>query len=209
MLGWRVFRALLGDVVDPARARRAAWIAGAVAVVVLVVSVVTDRATGWAGSGGVRPVLTVSFVTIGAWALVFACFPTARAAGPELRINGRQVRPDQQLSARSTVQPYLSRRQRPVAPEDRAIVLNDVPLLQRGLVWRLSRLTPLLVGLACGSAAVLVSGERQPLVFLWPFFYLFLLPDLVVRIGRAERARLAALAADPAPTTTTTTEVAP
>ena len=49
--------------------------------------------------------------------------------------------------------------------------------------------TPLLVGLACGSAAVLVSGERQPLVFLWPFFYLFLLPDLNMRLRHRLTAR--------------------
>lgn len=203
-LGWQVFRALLGDVVDPARARRAVWIAAAVAAVAVVVTVVTDQRSGWAGPGEVRPVLVVALVSVGVWAVALACFPTAREVGPELRINGRQVRPDQQLSVRLSVRPYLTRRQRPVAPEDREAVLNDVPLLQRGLVRRLSRLGPLLVGLAFAGIAGLVAAQGD-LFFLWPIVYLLALPDMVVQIGRSERARLAALAAEPAPTTTEVT----
>lgn len=196
-LGWQVLRGRLGEVVDPARARRAVWIAGAVAAVALVVFVATERASGWAGPGVLRPVAAIAFSTLGVWAVTYSCFPTARVVGPELRINGRQVRPDWQLSVRWSVQPYLDRRPRPVEPEDREDVLNDVPLLQRGLVRRLSRLGPLLVGAASGGLAAFVSGQVEVFVVLWPFVYLFTLPDMVVRLGRAERARLAALETEP------------
>jgi len=198
-LGWRVFRALLGDVVDPARARRAAWAAGGVAVLALVVCTTTHLASGWAGPGVVRPAITIALVTAGVGAVTFGCFPTARIVGPEFRINGRQVRPDQLTSARWSVQPYLGRRQRPVAPADREAVLNDTPLLQRGLVQRLSRLAPVMLGVACAGAAVFTSGEGLVFFVVWPFLYLGLLPEMIVQLGRAERARLGALDAEPAP----------
>ncbi|PZF57767.1 hypothetical protein DEJ23_06400 [Curtobacterium sp. MCSS17_008] len=199
-LGWQVLCGRLGEVVDPARARRAAWIAGAIAIVALaglVVLAVVDRPSGSAGAGVVRSVLTIAFSALAVWAIAYSCFPTAREVGPELRINGRQIRPDGQLSVRASVQPYLERRARPVDPEDREHVLNDVPLLQRGLVRRLSRLGPLLLGVASGGAAGLAAGQVEVFVVLWPFVYLLLLPDMVVRLGRAERARLSALETDP------------
>lgn len=197
-LGWQVFRGRLAEVVDPARVRRAAWLAGGIAAVALVVLVATELATGWGGPGVVRPVLAVAFATLGVAAIAYACFPTAREVGPEFRINGRQVRPDQQLSVRWSVQPYLERRARPIAPADRDDVLHDVPLLQRGLVRRLSRLGPLLVGVALGGVAGLCAAQGEVFVVLWPFVYLFTLPDMVFRLGRAERARLAALETPPA-----------
>ncbi|AIV39432.1 hypothetical protein [Curtobacterium sp. MR_MD2014] len=196
-LGWQVLRGRLWEVVDPARARRALWSAGAVAAVALVVFVATEWTWAWVGPGVLRPVAAITFATLGVLAVAFSCFPTAREIGPELRINGRQVRPDWQLSVRWSVQPYIGRRARPIAPEDREAVLMDVPLLQRGLVRRLSRLGPLLVGAASGGITALVSGQVEVFVVLWPFVYLFTLPDMVARLGLAERARLAALETAP------------
>lgn len=193
-------RARLGEVLDPARVRRAAWLAGGIAALALIGLVALHRANGWAGTGILGPVLTIAFSTIGVGAVAYACFPTARAAGPELRTDGRQIRPDWQLSVRWQVQPYLGRKPRPVAPEDRAAVLEDVPLLQRGLARRLSRLGPLLLGVVAGAIAGLFGGQIEVFVVLWPFVYLLTLPDMVVRLGRAERARTAALEApEPAP----------
>ena len=137
-LGWQVIRGLLGQVVDPARVRRALWIAGAVAAVALVALLALDLANGWAGTGGLRPGLVITAVTVSVFLLVYACCPTAREVGPELRINGRQVRPDTALAVRWEVRPYLDRVRRPVHPEHRDAILNDVPLLQRGIVRQLT-----------------------------------------------------------------------
>lgn len=191
-LGWQVFRERLDEALDPTLLRRAAWLAGSIAAVALVLFVAADLASGWAGPGVARPVLAIAFATAAVGAVSFACFPTARPVGPELRINGRQVRPDQQLSVRSSVKPYLQRRAQPVPPEARDDVLNDVPLLQRGLVRRLARLGPLLIGIAFAGLAVFVARQWEIFVVLWPFVYLLTLPEMVVELGRAERARLAA-----------------
>ncbi len=195
-LGWQVLRGRLWEVVDRTRARRALWIAAGIAAVALVVFVALDRTWGWAGPGVLRPVAAIAFATLGVWAVAYSCFPTAREVGPEPRVDERQVRPDRQLSVRWSVQPYIGRRAQPVAPEDREDVLHDVPLLQRGLGRRLSRLGPLLVGAASGGLAALVSGQIEVFVVLWPFVYLFTLPNMVRQLGTAERARLAALDTD-------------
>lgn len=196
-LGWQVFRDHLWEVVDRRRVRRAVWVAAGIAAVALVVFIATERASAWAGPGVLRPLAAITFATLGVFAVAYSCFPTALEVGPELRINGRQVRPDWQLSVRWSVQPYIGRRAKPIAPEDREDVLNDVPLLERGLVRRLSRLGPLLLGAALGGSAALVSGQVEVFVVLWPFVYLFTLPDMVARLGFAERARLAALETEP------------
>lgn len=196
-LGWQVLRGSLWEVVDRGRARRALWLAAGITAIALVVIVATDLAHGWAGPGVLRPIAAITFATLGVLAIAYSCFPTAREVGSELRINGRQVRPDATMSVRWSVQPYLERRARPIASEDRDDVLADVPLLQRGLVRRLSRLAPLLVGAACGGLAALVSGQVEVFVVLWPFVYLFTLPDMVRQLGIAERARLAALESEP------------
>ncbi len=198
-LGWQVLRGRLWEVVDRTRARRAVWFAAGIAAVALVVFVATERAWDWAGPGGLQPSAAIAFATLGVWAVAYSCFPTAREVGPAPRIDDRQVRPDRQLSVRWSVQPYLGRRAQPIAPEDREDVLHDVSLLQRGLVRRLSRLGPLLVGAASGGLAALVSGQIEVFVVLWPFVYLLALPDMVRRLGSAERARLAALDTEPPP----------
>lgn len=196
-LGWQVLRGRLGEVLDRTRARRALWIAAGITAVALVVFVAMERASGWAGPGALRPIAAIAFATLGVWAVAYSCFPTALEVVPERGDDDRQVRPDRQLSVRWSVQPYVGRRARPIAPEDREDVLHDVPLLQRGLVRRLSRLGPLLVGAASGGLAALVSGQIEVFVVLWPFVYLFTLPDMIRRLGCAERARLAALDTEP------------
>ncbi|MDM7887423.1 hypothetical protein QUG98_03050 [Curtobacterium sp. RHCJP20] len=192
-LGWQVLRGRLGDVLDRGRVRRALWIAAGIAAIALVVLVATELTWDWAGPGPLRPIAAVTFATLGVLAIAYSCFPTAREPRPERGIDDRQVRPDRQLSVRWSVQPYIGRRAQPVAPEDREDVLHDVPLLQQGLVRRLSRLGPLLVGAASGGLAALVSGQVEVFVVLWPFVYLFTLPNMVRQLGTAERARLAAL----------------
>lgn len=197
-LGWQVMRGLLGQVVDPARVHRALWIAGAVAAVVLVVLVALDLANGWAGTGGLRPGLVVAAVTISVFLLAFACCPTAREVGPELRINGRQVRPDTASAVRWEVRPYLDRVRRPVHPEHRDAILHDVPLLQRGIVRQLTRLAPLLLAVAIGATVVLSFSPMHGFFMVWPFLYLASLPEMFLRLGRSERARRDALATPPA-----------
>jgi hypothetical protein len=197
ILGWRVLLARIGTVVDAARVHRAAWIAVACSVVVLVGAVALQLAFGWAGTGPARPVVVIALVSLGLGSIVFSCFPTDRPLDPAATINGRQVRPDWQMSVRGSVQPYLGRQQRPVAPEDREAVLTDVRLLQRGLIRRLTRLTPLLGGIALLGVAAFVGSDLRPIGLLWAALYVCALPELVVRLGRSERARLAALSADP------------
>ncbi|WIE76154.1 hypothetical protein [Curtobacterium sp. MCSS17_007] len=196
-LGWQVLRGSLWEVVDSKRVRRALWIAAGIAAIALVLFVATDLAHGWAGPGVLRSIAAITFATLGVLAIAYSCFPTARDPRSGQGIDGKQVRPDATMSVRWSVQPYLERRARPIASEDRDDVLNDVPLLQRGLVRRLSRLGPLFVGTACGGFAVLVSGQVEVFVVLWPFVYLLMLPEMVLRLGYAERARLAALETEP------------
>lgn len=198
-LGWQVLWARVGEVVDPARVRRAARITAVVTAVALVAAVVLQLRFPWAGSTPLGAVVAITLMTPGFGLLLFSCFPTARPVDPAATINGRQVRPDAQLTVRWSVQPYLDRRPRPIAPDDRAAILNDVPSLQRGTVRRLSRLGPLFLGLALvGLGAIAAVGFHTAFV-VWGVLYVGLLPEMLVRLGRSERARRAALATEPPP----------
>ncbi len=200
-LGWQVLRERIGDVVDPARVRRATQISAAVAVLALIAAVVLQVRFAWAGTSvlGTVAATATATVTLGFGLLLFSCFPTARHVDPAATINGRQVRPDAQLAVRWSVQPYLDRHARPVAPEDRAAVLNDVPLLQRGLIRRLSRLGPTMIGLALVVLGGSIAMGSHSVFPLWMVLYVVLLPEMVIRLGRSERARIAALATAPPP----------
>lgn len=199
-LGWQVLRAQIGETVDPVRVRRAVWVSVVVAVVVLVGLVALQTAFEWTAPGAVRPVVVITLLTVASFSVSFACFPTAVAIDPPATINGRRVRPDAAIAARHSVQPYLRFRPPPVAPGDRDAVLNDVPLMQRAVIRLLARLGPLVIGLAVAGIALLVAGA-PPLPLVWTVVYLLLAPDWIVRLGRAERARRAALAVPPPPDT--------
>jgi hypothetical protein len=198
-LGWQVLWERMGDVVDPARVRRAIRVSVVAAVAALIVAVILQVRLTWAGTSVLGAVAALALVTLGFGLLLFSCFPTARHVDPAATINGRQVRPDAQLAVRWSVQPYLDRRARPVTPDDRAAVLNDVPLLQRGLIRRLSRLGPTMIGLALVVLGASVAMGFHSVLPLWMVLYVVLLPEMVVRLGRSERARLAALATAPPP----------
>lgn len=198
-LGWQVLRERIGEVVDPARVRRATQISAVVAVLALIAAVVLQVRFAWAGTSVLGAVAALALVALGFGLLLFSCFPTARHVDPAATINGRQVRPDAQLAVRWSVQPYLDRRPRPVAPEDRAAVLNDVPLLQRGLIRRLSRLGPTMIGLALVVLGGSIAMGFHSVFPLWMVLYVVLLPEMVIRLGRSERARIAALATAPPP----------
>lgn len=202
-LGWQVLRARRYDALDPARLRRAAWVAAGSAAVVLVALVVLQLAVRWAGDGAVLPIAVVVLCGAAAGLLVFACFPTASTPEPAATINGRQVRPGEQRAARPSVQKYLPWRERPVTSVDRAAVLADVPLVQRALIRRVARLGPLTVGAALLVLAGAVAGAPV-LSFAWMVVYVFVPPSMVSTIGRAERARVAAVAVPPLPADTTT-----
>ncbi|MFJ3036162.1 hypothetical protein ACIPC2_17280 [Curtobacterium pusillum] len=135
-LGWQVLWERIGDVVDPARVRRAIRISVVAAVLALIAAVVLQVRFAWAGTSVLGAVAAMAPVTLGFGLLLFSCFPTARHVDPAATINGRQVRPDAQLAVRWSVQPYLDRRARPVAPEDRAAVLNEPPPDSDGPQWR-------------------------------------------------------------------------
>jgi hypothetical protein len=196
-LGWQVLWERIGDVVDSARVRRAIRISVVAAVLALIAAVVLQVRFAWAGTSVLGAVVTIALTTAGVGLVCFSCFRTARPVDPAATINGRQVRPDTLMAVRWSVQPYLDRRPRPVAPDDRAAVLNDVPLLQRGLLRRLSRFGPTIVGLALLCLGAIVAGGFRSVVFVWPVLYVGMIPDMVVRLGRSERARLAALATTP------------
>jgi hypothetical protein len=193
-----VFRTRSGDALDSARVRRAAWISTLAAVVVLAGLVVLQLAFGWAGDTAVRPVVVVVLVAAGLGLVLFACFPTASLPDPAATINGRQVRPDERLAARGSVQQYLQRRQRPVPSADREAVLTDVPLVQRALMRRVARLGPLGMGVVLLGVAGALAGANV-LSFAGFIAYVLIVPGMISSIGVAERARLAALAAPPLP----------
>jgi hypothetical protein len=197
-LGWQVLWARIGEVVDPVRVRRAAWVSATVTAVVLVVSIVLQVRFAWAGDDVLPAAVALPLMAIGFGLVLFSCFPTARPVAGAGTINGRQVRPDAQLTTRWSVQPYLGRQPRAVAPADRDAVLHDVPLLQRGLLRRLSRFAPLTGGLAIGIVGSIVAAGFHVVPLASAAVYVFMVPGLVTQLGRAERARLAALDADPA-----------
>ncbi|WP_439693702.1 hypothetical protein ACRQ4B_05595 [Curtobacterium sp. SP.BCo] len=198
-LGWQVLWTRIGAVVDVERVRRAAVIAAAVTLVAVVVSVVLQLRSAWAGSSPLGAGVAIALTTVGVGLLLFSCFPTARPLEPAATINGRQVRPDALLTVRWSVEPYLVHRPKPITPDDRAAVLDDVHLLQRGLIGRLSRFGPMTLGLALLGLGFGVATEFRSVAFLSVLLYVGLIPDLVVRLGRSERARLAALATEPPP----------
>ncbi|MDQ0539830.1 hypothetical protein QF011_002396 [Curtobacterium flaccumfaciens] len=200
-LGWQVFRRHVTDVLDPARVRRAAVWSGVAAVVVLVVMAVLEARVDWTGTTPVRSVVAMVLLALGVGLLTFACIPTWQPPDPSTTINGRQVRPSWQLAARGATQLYVQRRPVPVLPEHRDIVRTDTVLLRRGLIGMLARVAPLL---GSGLVAVLgafVLGAASGFHVLAIAAYTVGLSEYFVRIGRSERARVAAESLEPAPET--------
>ncbi|MBF4614163.1 hypothetical protein [Curtobacterium sp. VKM Ac-1376] len=86
-------------------------------------------------------------------------------------------------------------------PEHRDIVRTDTVLLRRGMIGVLARVAPVV---AAGVAAVLAAfilGNASWFHVLWMAGYVLVLSEYVVRLGRSERARLAAEALAPVPET--------
>lgn len=204
-LGWQVFRRHVTDVLDPARVRRAALWSGIAAIVALVGMAVLEARVDWTGTTPVRSVVAMVLLALGVGLLTFACIPTWRPPDPSTTINGRQVRPSWQLAARGATQLYVQRRPVPVLPEHREIVRTDTVLLRRGLIGMLARVAPLL---GSGLVAVLgafVLGAASGFQVLLIAVYTIGLSEYVVKLGRSERARLAAESLDPAPAPETPT----
>jgi len=200
-LGWQVFRRHVTDVLDPARVRRAAVWSGVAAVVALVGMAVLEARVDWTGTTPVRSVVAMVLLALGVGLLTFACIPTWQPPDPSTTINGRQVRPSWQLAARGATQLYVQRRPVPVLPEHRDIVRTDTVLLRRGLIGMLARVAPLL---GSGLVAVLgafVLGAASGFLVLAIAAYTVGLSEYFVRIGRSERARVAAESLEPAPET--------
>jgi hypothetical protein len=200
-LGWQVFRRHVTDVLDPARVRRAALWSGIAAIVALVGMAVLEARVDWTGTTPVRSVVAMVLLALGVGLLTFACIPMWRPPDPSTTINGRQVRPSWQLAARGAAQLYVQRRPVPVLPEHREIVRTDTVLLRRGLIGMLARVTPLL---GSGLVAVLgafVLGAASGFQVLLIAVYTIGLSEYVIRLGRSERARLAAESLEPAPET--------
>ena len=200
-LGWQVFRRHVTDVLDPARVRRAAVWSGVAAVVALVGMAILEARVDWTGTTPVRSVVAMVLLALGVGLLTFACIPTWQPPDPSTTINGRQVRPSWQLAARGATQLYVQRRPVPVLPEHRDIVRTDTVLLRRGLIGMLARVAPLL---GSGLVAVLgafVLGAASGFLVLAIAAYTVGLSEYFVRIGRSERARVAAESLEPAPET--------
>ncbi|MCS6574696.1 hypothetical protein NYS52_09175 [Curtobacterium flaccumfaciens pv. flaccumfaciens] len=200
-LGWQVFRRHVTDVLDPAHVRHAAVWSGVAAVVALVGMAVLEARVDWTGTTPVRSVVAMVLLALGVGLLTFACIPTWQPPDPSTTINGRQVRPSWQLAARGATQLYVQRRPVPVLPEHRDIVRTDTVLLRRGLIGMLARVAPLL---GSGLVAVLgafVLGAASGFHVLAIAAYTVGLSEYFVRIGRSERARVAAESLEPAPET--------
>lgn len=190
-LGWRIFFQHVDDVLDPRRVRRAAAWSGAAAVVALVGMLVLEARLGWTAQPPLRSVAAIVLLAAGVGLLTFACFPTRRPPDPSATINGRQVRASWQNSVRTSVQPYLLRRPRPVRPEDREAVRTDTVLLRRGLIGTLARVTPVTLAGVASVAGGLLLGFDHVLPFAWILLSPMSLVEHVVRLGRSERARVA------------------
>ena len=200
-IGWQVFRRHVTDVLDPARVRRAALWSGFAAAVALVGMAVLEARVDWTGTTPVRSVVAMVLLALGVGLLAFACIPTWQPPDPSTTINGRQVRPSWQLAARGATQLYVQRRPVPVLPEHRDVVRTDTGLLRRGLIGMLARVAPLL---GSGLVAVLgafVLGAASGFHVLAIAAYTVGLSEYFVRIGRSERARVAAESLEPAPET--------
>ncbi|MBT1544325.1 hypothetical protein [Curtobacterium aurantiacum] len=193
-LGWQVFRRHVTDVLDPARVRRAA-------VVALVGMVVLEARVDWTGTTPVRSVVAMVLLALGVGLLTFACIPTWRPPDPSTTINGRQVRPSWQLAARGATQLYVQRRPVPVLPEHRDIVRTDTVLLRRGMIGMLARVAPVVAAGVGAVLAAFILGNARWFHVLWMASYVLVLSEYVVRLGRSERARLAAESLEPAPET--------
>ncbi|MGN8051062.1 hypothetical protein ACTJKO_15385 [Curtobacterium sp. 22159] len=194
-LGWRVFRERLGEVRDPAKVRRASWLAvGAAALAAIGLSWL-QVTVDWTGVGTGPTIAVLVLASVGVGLAVYACCPTANEPAPSATINGRRIRPDSQTYVRQSVGPYLLRRARTVRPEDAAAVISDVGLLQRSLIRRTVRFGAGATGLLCWGVAVLLTEQTNWFTALLPFSYAVALPELLVELGRSERARRSALAA--------------
>lgn len=147
-LGLQVLRTRWDDAIDAVRFRRALVVAVSVAVLLTVVLIVLQLTTQRLGSETAQAAAVALSCAVAGGSLVAACMPWASRVDPAATINGRAVRPDAQAIARGSVQLYVQRRPRPVRPEDREAVLNDVPLLHRGLIRRCVRMTALSVAVA-------------------------------------------------------------
>jgi hypothetical protein len=162
---------------------------------------VLEARVDWTGTTPVRSVVAMVLLALGVGLLTFACIPTWQPPDPSTTINGRQVRPSWQLAARGATQLYVQRRPVPVLPEHREIVRTDTVLLRRGLIGMLARVTPLL---GSGLVAVLGAfalGAASGFHVLLIAVYTIGLSEYVVKLGRSERARLAAESLEPAPET--------
>ncbi|PYY48066.1 hypothetical protein [Curtobacterium sp. MCBD17_023] len=196
-LGWQVFRTQFRQDVSVDRLRRALVVGGVVAVGIGVLLAVTDAGTGWMDVGpGLSP-LVVVLGALAAGLITVSCFPVRRRDEPPATINGYQVRPDTMRIARHSVQRYLGRRMPDIEADDRAAVLNDTALVRRTLVVDVMRAAPGLLGFALIGVVALLLGGRHGLGFLAVFGYLGLVPDRILRLGRAERAHRAAAALPP------------
>ncbi|KQR32773.1 hypothetical protein [Curtobacterium sp. Leaf154] len=200
-LGWQVFRRHVTDVLDPARVRHAAVWSGVAAVVALVGMAVLEARVDWTGTTPVRSVVAMVLLALGVGLLTFACIPTWQPPDPSTTINGRQVRPSWQLAARGATQLYVQRRPVPVLPEHRDIVRTDTVLLRRGLIGMLARVAPLLGSGLVAALGAFVLGAASGFHVLAIAAYTVGLSEYFVRIGRSERARVAAESLEPAPET--------
>lgn len=198
-LGWQVFRRHVTDVLDPARVHRAARWSGFAAVVALVGTAVLEARVDWTGTTPVRSVVAMVLLAFGVGLLTFACIPTWRPPDPSTTINGRQVRPSWQLAARGATQLYVQRRPVPVLPEHREIVRTDTVLLRRGLIGVLARIAPLVVAGLVAVLGAFVLGAASGFHVLLIAVYTIGLSEYVVKLGRSERARLAAESLEPEP----------
>jgi hypothetical protein len=200
-LGWQVFRRHVTDVLDPARVRPAALWSGFAAVVALVGMAVLEARVDWTGTTPVRSVVAMVLLALGVGLLTFACIPTWQPPDPSTTINGRQVRPSWQLAARGATQLYVQRRPVPVLPQHREIVRTDTFLLRRGLIGTLARVAPLLGSGLVAALGAFALGAASGFQVLLIAVYMIGLSEYVVKLGRSERARLAAESLEPAPET--------
>jgi hypothetical protein len=196
-LGWQVFRARFRQDVSVDRLRRALVVGVVVAVGIGVILAVTDARTGWIRAGPGLSLLVVVLGALAAGLITVSCFPLRRVDEPPATINGYQVRPDTMRIARDSVQRYLGRQMPDIRPDDREAVLSDTALVRRTLVVDVVRAAPGLLGFALVGAVALLLGGRHGLGFLAAFGYLGLVPDRILRLGRAERAHRAAAALPP------------
>jgi hypothetical protein len=203
-LGWQVFRARFREDVSVSRLRRAVAVGSVVMLTMGLLLGVTDARTGRIGAGPGLSSLVVLLGALAAGLITVSCFPLRRSDEPAATINGYQVRPDTMRIARDSVQRYLRRRMPEIRPEDRDVVVSDTSLVRRTLVVDVMRAAPGLLGFALIGAVALLLGGRHGLGFLAAFGYLGLVPDRILRLGRAERAHRAAAALPPTEPVTTT-----